>query len=115
MKNATKFLGIKGTKNFSPDQKMKKENEKSMCELLGVGPDDLERVIDITNNGIAKEEELLKLIDSPDLIGLPSRNKVRVECLKRIVEGKDYLISYLELEIERLRRKLDVWEEGTDQ
>jgi hypothetical protein len=92
----------------------KKENEKSMCELLGVGRDDLERAIEITNNGIAKEEELLKLTDSPDLIGLPSRNKVRVDCLKRIVEGKDYLISYLELEIERLRRRLDQWEEGTD-
>jgi hypothetical protein len=105
---------IKGAKNFFTRSKMKKENEKSMCELLGVGPADLERVIEITNNGIEKEEALLKLIDCPDLIGLPSRNKVRVECLKRIVEGKDYLISYLELEIERLKRNLDQWESETD-
>jgi hypothetical protein len=114
-KNVTKMGCIKERKNFFTRSKMKNENEKSMCELLGVGPDDLDRVIDITNRGIAKEEELLNLIDSPDLIGLPSRNKVRVECYKRIVEGKDYLITYLELEIDRLKRKLDQWEEGTDQ
>ena len=91
------------------------EDEKvSMCELLGVQIGDLERVKAITKHGLDREEKLLKMIDSPDLLGLPSRNQVRVQCLKRIVEQKDYLILYLELEIDRLKKDLREWNEGIE-
>jgi hypothetical protein len=93
---------------------MKKEVEMSICQVLGVDELDLERVRDVTQRGIEREEELLKFVESPDLLGLPSRQKVKTDCLKRIVEAKDYLISYLELEIEMLKRKLSVWENETD-